>query len=142
VGVAKIAAVPDEAIRDVVNDVLGKDAAYGETTIGDILVGRKHTLQKQFPPPATMKVSSKRGVGFYTRVAETFLKGREGKDPANVLHITALGNAIPIAAAVSSKMEQEQLGTIVKVSTACQAMEKNLCGQISITIHRCSCSGS
>mmetsp|Transcript_37840 Transcript_37840/g.56438 ORF Transcript_37840/g.56438 Transcript_37840/m.56438 type:complete len:309 (+) Transcript_37840:1-927(+) len=139
-GVAKIAAVPDVAIRDVVNDVLGKEAAYKDTTIAEILIGRKHTLQRQFTPPASMKISAKRNVAFYTRIATALLKGEEGKDPASILHVTALGNAIPIAAAVCTKMQEEKLGRIAKVRTAYQCKKEGKvggsCGQISIDIHR------
>jgi len=46
-GVAKIAALPDEAIRDVVLETMGQDVG---TETANILIGRKNWLIKSYPP--------------------------------------------------------------------------------------------
>jgi len=138
VGVEKIAAVSDDAIRDVVTTVLGKDAVYEETTVADVLIGRKQALQRQFPPPETLRISCKRGARFYTDAATAILKGAEEKAPVHVLHITALGNAIPIAAAVSGALAREKLGRVAKLRTGYGTTEANGrrgSAKLSITVH-------
>lgn len=88
-GVEKIAAIPDEAIRDVVNDVLGKDAVYNDTTIADVLIGRKEALRRQFPPPApppasvetppaSTEISAGRSAAFDVKTARDWLRGAFG----------------------------------------------------------------
>mmetsp|Transcript_11313 Transcript_11313/g.35983 ORF Transcript_11313/g.35983 Transcript_11313/m.35983 type:complete len:105 (-) Transcript_11313:80-394(-) len=96
-----------------------------------------------------MKVSTKKGPGFYTRAAISFLKGvdakeaSEGKEaveakaPVDELKISGLGEAINVAATAATRAEAEGLGSITKVETAYPEMTSGRgCAQIFITLKR------
>jgi len=86
--------------------------------------------------PMTMKLSSKKSVGFYARAAATFLKGAEGKEPVDKLRVSALGNSIGMAVDVASRMEREGLGKIAKVETSYPEMEAKRCAHICIDLEK------
>merc|ERR1712187_997492 len=66
------------------------------------------------PGVVEMKVTAKKSVSFYQSAAKSFLQGREDKDgnkldPACVLIITGLGDAITTAAVAANAVEAEGL---------------------------------
>jgi phosphoglycerate kinase len=78
--------------------------------------------------PTELKVTNKRGLGFYIRAAKNFLTGveREGADTKTAedeITVTALGNAISVAVAVATAMEKEEAGKIVEVKTFYPGMQ-------------------
>ncbi len=96
-----------------------------------------------------MKVSNKKGAGFYIRSAQAFLKGvpaqeaKEGKEaleakaPVNELKISGLGEAINIAVATAAAVAKDNLATIEKVETQYPDMDSGRgCAQIVITVKR------
>uniref|UniRef100_A0A7S4SM03 DNA/RNA-binding protein Alba-like domain-containing protein n=1 Tax=Alexandrium monilatum TaxID=311494 RepID=A0A7S4SM03_9DINO len=96
-----------------------------------------------------MKVSMKKGVGFYIRAASSFLKGIEAKEategkeaveakaPVDELKISGLGEAINTAVTAASRAEADGFGTITKVETAYPDMNNGRgCAQIFITVKR------
>uniref|UniRef100_A0A6T9GMA5 DNA/RNA-binding protein Alba-like domain-containing protein n=1 Tax=Alexandrium catenella TaxID=2925 RepID=A0A6T9GMA5_ALECA len=102
-----------------------------------------------------MKVSMKKGIGFYIRAAASFLKGveakeaveasegKEGKEameakaPVDELKISGLGEAINTAVTAATRAEADGLGTITKVETAYPDMSNGRgCAQIFITLKR------
>ena len=70
-----------------------------------------------------VKVTNKKGIGFYIRAAKNFLEGVEGKEgepakPAEkMITVSALGNAISFAVAVATQVERDNVGKIAKVET-------------------------
>lgn len=67
--------------------------------------------------PTEIKVTNKKGVGFYMRAAKNFLEGVEGKDgekkaAEDFITVSALGNAISYGVAVATKLETEGVGRI------------------------------
>mmetsp|Transcript_65091 Transcript_65091/g.128558 ORF Transcript_65091/g.128558 Transcript_65091/m.128558 type:complete len:104 (+) Transcript_65091:125-436(+) len=96
-----------------------------------------------------MKVSMKKGVGFYIRAAASFLKGveareaAEGKEaveakaPVDELKISGLGEAINAAVTSATRAEADGLGVITKVETAYPDMTSGRgCAQVVITMTR------
>eukprot|EP00419_Tripos_fusus_P023031 CAMPEP_0172723914 /NCGR_PEP_ID=MMETSP1074-20121228/84806_1 /TAXON_ID=2916 /ORGANISM="Ceratium fusus, Strain PA161109" /LENGTH=99 /DNA_ID=CAMNT_0013550255 /DNA_START=106 /DNA_END=405 /DNA_ORIENTATION=- len=96
-----------------------------------------------------MKVSMKKGVGFYVRAAGSFLKGVdareasegqeavEAKPPVDELKISGLGEAIVAAVIAATRAEADGLGTITKVETQYPEMTNGRsCAQILITMNR------
>merc|ERR1719174_817149 len=78
--------------------------------------------------PTELKVTNKRGLGFYIRAAKNFLTGveREGADAKTAedeITVTALGAAISVAVAVATAMEKEGAGKIAEVKTAYPGMQ-------------------
>jgi len=73
--------------------------------------------------PTEVKVTNKKGTGFYIRTVKNFLQGVEGKDgepgkkAEDSLTITALGDAISFAAAVATKVESEGVAKITQIKT-------------------------
>lgn len=63
-----------------------------------------------------MKITAQKTVGFYTKAAATFLRGTTDKPPVPELQVSALGNAIPAAITVVTRMEKE-LGIVSQVQT-------------------------
>jgi hypothetical protein len=103
------------------------------------------------PEGATeMKVTMKRGVGFYVNAACSFLRGveakpaedgkeaSEAKPPVEYLRISGLGAAINVAIAAASKAVSADLGTIIKVQTSYPSMEGDGrgCAQILIDLKK------
>ena len=74
-----------------------------------------------------LKVTNKKGIGFYIRAAESFLKGmpamealeakdgkeakeaKEAKDPVDVLTISGLGDAINVAIATAAAVTKDRV---------------------------------
>mmetsp|Transcript_44360 Transcript_44360/g.69168 ORF Transcript_44360/g.69168 Transcript_44360/m.69168 type:complete len:116 (+) Transcript_44360:68-415(+) len=109
-----------------------------------------------------LKVTNKKGIGFYIRAAEAFLKGmpamealeakdgkeakeaKEAKDPVDVLKISGLGEAINVAVATAAAVTKDNLATITKIETEYPDMPvpegserpARGCAQISITVTR------
>mmetsp|Transcript_78359 Transcript_78359/g.181796 ORF Transcript_78359/g.181796 Transcript_78359/m.181796 type:complete len:104 (-) Transcript_78359:122-433(-) len=96
-----------------------------------------------------MKVSMKKGVGFYIRAASSFLKGIEAKEaadgkeaveakaPVDELKISGLGDAINTAVTAATRAEADGLGVITKVETQYPDMSNGRgCAQIFITVKR------
>lgn len=95
-----------------------------------------------------MKVSTKKGVGFYTRAALSFLKGMEAKEaiddkpalaakaPVNKIKISGLGEAINTAVAVAKRVEADDVGTIKSIQTNYIDMSKGSSAQIVICMDR------
>mmetsp|Transcript_78360 Transcript_78360/g.181798 ORF Transcript_78360/g.181798 Transcript_78360/m.181798 type:complete len:104 (-) Transcript_78360:122-433(-) len=96
-----------------------------------------------------MKVSVKKGVGFYIRAASSFLKGIEAKEaadgkeaveakaPVDELKISGLGDAINTAVTAATRAEADGLGVITKVETQYPDMSNGRgCAQIFITVKR------
>jgi len=97
-----------------------------------------------------MKVTTKKGTGFYVNAACSFLRGSEAKPatddkeaveakPAvDNLRISGLGEAVNVAVAAAEKAVSEKLGTITKIQTAYPSMEGSgrPCAQIAIDLKR------
>merc|ERR1719460_441251 len=76
-----------------------------------------------FSAEVDMKVTMKKGVGFYVRTAKRFLEGWEDKDgnkkpPVCVLNISGLGGAVNAAISAAAAIESEGLGIIKKIETS------------------------
>jgi len=95
-----------------------------------------------------MRVSAKKGVGFYTRAAASFLTGMEAKEavgdkpalsakaPVNKIKISGLGDAINTAVAVAVKAEADGIGLIKSVKTNYKDMGKSSTAQVTILMDR------
>mmetsp|Transcript_60179 Transcript_60179/g.171066 ORF Transcript_60179/g.171066 Transcript_60179/m.171066 type:complete len:105 (-) Transcript_60179:263-577(-) len=96
-----------------------------------------------------MKVSMKKGIGFYIRAASSFLKGVEAreaadgkeaveaKEPVDELKISGLGEAINAAVTAATRAEADGIGEITKVETQYPDMASGRgCAQIIITVKR------
>mmetsp|Transcript_83220 Transcript_83220/g.248311 ORF Transcript_83220/g.248311 Transcript_83220/m.248311 type:complete len:105 (+) Transcript_83220:97-411(+) len=96
-----------------------------------------------------MKVSMKKGAGFYIRAASSFLKGVEAreavdgkeaveaKEAVDELLISGLGEAINTAVTAAASAEAEGLGIISKVETKYPDMSSGRgCAQILITVSK------
>eukprot|EP00420_Gonyaulax_spinifera_P039100 CAMPEP_0197871992 /NCGR_PEP_ID=MMETSP1439-20131203/2243_1 /TAXON_ID=66791 /ORGANISM="Gonyaulax spinifera, Strain CCMP409" /LENGTH=103 /DNA_ID=CAMNT_0043490959 /DNA_START=81 /DNA_END=392 /DNA_ORIENTATION=+ len=96
-----------------------------------------------------MKVSMKKGVGFYIRAASSFLKGIEAREaadgkeaveakaPVDELKISGLGEAINTAVTAATRAEADGLGVITHVETQYPDMTSGRgCAQILITVKR------
>lgn len=71
----------------------------------------------------TIKISTKKSTSFYLRACRNFLLGVSDKKgntkPAlDSITVSALGNAIPTAAAVCDMLERKKVGKIVKIETS------------------------
>lgn len=103
------------------------------------------------PEGATeMKVTMKKGVGFYVNAACSFLRGveakpaeegkeaTEAKPPVENLRISGLGEAVNVAVTAASKAESADLASIVKIQTAYPSMEGSGrgCAQIVIDLKK------
>merc|ERR1712046_28496 len=76
-----------------------------------------------------MKVTNKKGIGFYNRAAASFFSGIEAKEaadgkpaveakaPVEELKISGLGEAISVAIAVAGKLGADSIAGIVKTET-------------------------
>lgn len=102
-----------------------------------------------------MKVTNKKGTGFYIRAATNFLQGieakpaieategKEGKEAieakaaVKTLTISGLGEAINVAVAVAAKLEADSIAKIKKVETGYPEMKDGRgCAQIKIIVKR------
>merc|ERR1711959_214105 len=93
---------------------------------------------------ADVKVSAKKGVGFYIRAAMSFLKGMEAKEavddkpalearaPVNKIKISGLADAINTAVAVALRVEADCVGAITSVQTKTIALGQQKCAQVLI----------
>merc|ERR1711879_265623 len=75
------------------------------------------------PGVVDMKVTTKKGAGFYINAAKSFLTCIDGKDgtkkePVCVLNISGVGDAINTAISAAVAVEREGLGVIKKVETS------------------------
>lgn len=68
--------------------------------------------------PINLKVTVSKGSGFYVRAARNFLQGSKDKASVDSITISGLGNAISTAVIVASRLEQDSIGKVTKVSTA------------------------
>ena len=97
-----------------------------------------------------VKVTNKKGIGFYVRAAKNFLEGVEGKEgveakPAEKeITVTALGNAISYAVAVATSVEKSEVAKIAKVETSYPPMSNGSANgvergvaQIKIVLEKC-----
>ena len=83
-----------------------------------------------------MKVTMKKGVGFYINAACSFLRGVEAKpadgekeaveakEAVEHLRISGLGEAVGVAATAATKVVAAGLGTIIRIQTDYPAMEE------------------
>jgi len=95
-----------------------------------------------------LRVSMKKGVGFYIRAANSFLKGMEAKEavgdkpaldakaPVNKIKISGLGEAINTAVAVAVRVEADGVGVMKSVQTKYLEMDKGSSPQIVILMDR------
>ncbi|CAE8616229.1 unnamed protein product [Polarella glacialis] len=97
-----------------------------------------------------MKVSLKKGVGFFVRAASVFLRGAEAREasegieakpkrpPVEELLVSGLGDAIVVAVAVAERMEADGLAEIAGVETLFPEMPdgETRSSQIRITLRR------
>lgn len=92
------------------------------------------------PGVVEMKVTNKKNVGFYTKAAKMFLQGGEDKDgtkkePACVLIISGLGEAINTAVSVSNIVASDGLGAIKKIETSYQDVGEHSVARIAVTVY-------
>ena len=100
-------------------------------------VGKKESVD--------MKVTNKKGIGFYVKSAKSFFQAVEDKDgnkkdPVKVLTISGLGDAINTAVAAAAACEEEGLCTVANIETSYPDMQSGGmtrgCGAIKITLKR------
>jgi hypothetical protein len=135
-------AVENLSAKDV--KLTAKDLAALEALASDVVGARGNemylngTYEGQMKnEPIEMKVTTKKGIGFYIRSAATFLKGAGDKESVSEMQISALGNAINAAVAVAAQVEKDGLGKITKISTAYPEMLNGpSCGQMVIDIKK------
>jgi len=101
------------------------------------------------PPlaPTEMKVTSKKGTGFYIKSAKSFFTGFEDKDghkkeAVDALDISGLGDAVNTAVAVATAVEDDKLAKITKVETTYPEMKSQGgtakgCARIQISMEKC-----
>mmetsp|Transcript_112515 Transcript_112515/g.195263 ORF Transcript_112515/g.195263 Transcript_112515/m.195263 type:complete len:260 (-) Transcript_112515:3-782(-) len=88
-----------------------------------------------------MKLTAQKSAGFYCKVAADFLRGTDEKEPVAELRLLALGNAIPVAVSVASRIREDKLGTIVKVATDYPTLDgsnKRASGCAAVSVDICS----
>merc|ERR1719159_96583 len=120
---------------------------WDATWPNDAFVQQLLEYEKELGLVTEMKVSNKKGIGFYIRAASSFLKGveaqeaSEGKDaveakePVDELKISGLGEAINVAVAAAARVEADKLATIQKIETQYPEMTSGRgCAQIVITV--------
>jgi hypothetical protein len=95
-----------------------------------------------------LKVSAKKGTGFYIRAATAFLKGLEAKEavgdkpaleakaPVNKIKISGLGEAINTAVAVAVRVQGDGVGTIKSIQTKHLDMGSGSAPQITIAMEK------
>jgi hypothetical protein len=89
-----------------------------------------------------LKVTSRKPYTFYLRSAKHFVEGTKVKAPVEQITVSALGNAIPAAITIASKLEQEESATIENVTTGFPTLEGKdgqagkPCAQIKIVLKR------
>lgn len=92
-----------------------------------------------------MKVTNKKGTGFYIKSAKSFFEGTEDKDgnkkdPVKVLTISGLGDAINTAVAAAAACEEEGLCTIASLETSYPELNNGdnarSCAAIKITLKK------
>lgn len=103
------------------------------------------------PEGATeMKVTMKRGSGFYANSACSFLRGvdakpavgdkeaQDAKPPIEYLRISGLGEAVGCAVVAAAKVVAEELGTITRIQTSYPSMDglSRGCAQIIIDLKK------
>jgi len=90
--------------------------------------------------PIEIKVTSKRGIGFFIRVGKNFLEGTEKNEAVDNIIVSGLGTAINCAVAVATVLEQDKLGKITMIETNYPSMENSGRGvpQIRIAVERVS----
>eukprot|EP00392_Amoebophrya_sp_AT5.2_P008628 g8656.t1 len=92
--------------------------------------------------PLCMKVTTKNSCPFYIRSALSFLKGSvtksgEKKPAMQELTISALGNAISVAIACASRVEETKIGTIEDIKTEyLKVAGGKSCAQIVVKLKR------
>jgi len=99
--------------------------------------------------PIEMKVSSKKGMGFYSKAVSSFLTGvaaqaatdgkeaKEAKLPVEELAISGLGEAINVTVAVAARAESDGLATVSKIVTEYPEMQNGRgCAQIVINVRK------
>lgn len=101
---------------------------------------------KHAAPETEVKITNKKGLGFYIRACRNFLEGIEAKEgveakaPVKAITVSALGNAISYAVAVAARLEKEKVGKITKVETNYPGMQNGSfergVAQIKININR------
>jgi hypothetical protein len=89
-----------------------------------------------------LKVTSRKPYTFYLRSAKHFVEGTKVKAPVEKITVSALGNAIPAAITIASKLEQEESATIENVTTGYPTLDGKEgqtgkpCAQIKIVLKR------
>lgn len=79
-----------------------------------------------------VKVSNKKSLGFYVNAAKSFLSGVEakegsdGKQAYEAITVTALGEAVTVAASVAGAVEKSGLAKITRVQTCSQELERDV----------------
>lgn len=75
--------------------------------------------------PVEIKVTSKRGIGFFIRVGKNFMEGTEKNGPVDNIVVSGLGNAINCAVAVATSLESDKLAKITNIATHYPSMESS-----------------
>jgi len=97
-----------------------------------------------------MKVTMKRGSGFYAASACSFLRGvdakpaegdkeaQDAKPPVEHLRISGLGEAVGVAIAAAAKVMSEGVGCVTRIQTAYPSLDgsEHGCAQILIDVQR------
>lgn len=83
-----------------------------------------------------LKVTSKRGAGFYARACRTFLEGAEGKEAVDAITVSALGDAIPNAVHAATAVLYARVALIRRVETCLADVDKGTVPQVRILLRR------
>eukprot|EP00413_Alexandrium_margalefii_P038238 CAMPEP_0204600612 /NCGR_PEP_ID=MMETSP0661-20131031/55546_1 /ASSEMBLY_ACC=CAM_ASM_000606 /TAXON_ID=109239 /ORGANISM="Alexandrium margalefi, Strain AMGDE01CS-322" /LENGTH=389 /DNA_ID=CAMNT_0051611429 /DNA_START=1 /DNA_END=1170 /DNA_ORIENTATION=- len=96
-----------------------------------------------------LRVTTKKSIGFYVRAASGFLRGADAREagddgealearpPVDFLRVTALGDAINVAAAVVGRLEAEGVGEVMGVQTSFpRAPGGRICSQMVVRVKR------
>ena len=81
-----------------------------------------------------LKVTSKKGTGFYTRAAATFLRGTDDKAPVPSITLSGTGPAAATAAETANAIQKQGLASITRVETGYPEVGSQSVARLAVTL--------